>query len=211
MAMPMHEFFYGGWEPAYSSPASSGYENLYSSESTQAWPSVYGTRRTSIPTFELMVPMCCATCEEQIQEALLDLEGVCDVVTDPYNQRVMVTGYEHPKRALKQARRVNKNATLWSEVASTPSYRVEEVHRHQYVDSEKTSYHRRYNQSGGDTRISNRTFVQESPVPIRATSASRISEGSSYSASYCPSYRDSSSVQFVVPNPDANVERVEFN
>lgn len=211
MAMPMHEFFYGGWEPAYSSPASLGYANLYSSESTQAWPSVYGTRRTSIPTFELMVPMCCTACEEQIQEALLDLEGVCDVVTDPYNQRVMVTGYEHPKRALKQARRVNKNATLWSEVASAPSYRVEEAHQHQYVDSEKTSYHRRYNQSGGDSRISNRTFVQESPAPARATSASRISEGSSYSASYCPSYRDSSSVQFVLPNPDANVQRVEFN
>jgi len=84
--------------------------------------------------------MCCTTCESQVREALLDLEGVCDVVSEPETQRVVVSGYVLPKQALKQARRVNKKAALWSDQTSTTrdvKYKNESI-----VHSEKSYHHR---------------------------------------------------------------------
>lgn len=88
--------------------------------------------------------MCCTTCESQVREALLDLEGVCDVVSEPEIQRVVVSGYALPKQALKQARRVNKNAALWSDQTSTTTRDVNYKNEFSIVHSEKKSYHHRH-------------------------------------------------------------------
>lgn len=68
------------------------------------------TNRAGLPVLELKVPLCCSKCEEKVREELEDLEGVRDVFTDLYNQRVTVTGYVDPFRALKKVRKVKKKS-----------------------------------------------------------------------------------------------------
>lgn len=141
--MTMQEFFYGDQLPATtSSQVTLMYSLGIHNHADQSRPnsSSYSRRINSPPSFELFVPMCCTTCEEQVREALLDLEGVCDVVSELENQRVVVSGYALPKQALKQARRVNKNAALWSDQTSTTrdvNYKNESI-----VHSEKLYHHR---------------------------------------------------------------------
>lgn len=141
--MTMQEFFYGDQLPATtSSQVTLMYSLGIHNHADQSRPnsSSYSRRINSPPSFELFVPMCCTTCESQVRDALLDLEGVCDVVSEPENQRVVVSGYALPKQALKQARRVNKNAALWSDQTSTTrdvNYKNESI-----VHSEKLYHHR---------------------------------------------------------------------
>ena len=71
--------------------------------------------RAGVPVLELKVPMCCSKCEEKVRDELEDLEGVRDVVTDQYNQRVTITGYVDPFRALKKVRKVKKKSDFFVE------------------------------------------------------------------------------------------------
>ena len=168
MAMSMTDFFYGECESR---------RQFRSSESRPSRPD-----RCAVPTFELTVPMCCAACEEHAREALFDLEGVVDVVSDPYKNRLFVTGYVDPMRALKRAR----HAALRSQSSHGPYPEVEGL-------PSETSYRDRG------------TYLQRGYSRQRNPSDS----GSSYSSSYCPSYRDSSSTHYMTLDTN-NVQQVQY-
>jgi hypothetical protein len=48
-----------------------------------------------------------------VRDRLLDLEGVEDVVTDQYNQKVTVYGHADPERVLNRVRLVKKRSAFW--------------------------------------------------------------------------------------------------
>lgn len=115
----------GKGEPTYEQMASRIRE-MFSSKDDTDYPSNYHqqsrmiTTRNghSIPVLELKVPMCCEKCQEKVKENLLELEGVKDVVCDQYNQRVTVTGFVDPLKALRKVKKVKKK----SEFFNTGSY-----------------------------------------------------------------------------------------
>lgn len=171
-------------------PASGGY-NSSPTTSGQEFYSHHGRSRT-MPTFELVVPMSCATSEEQVRAALFDLEGVVDVVIDSYNQRVVVTGYVDPTQALMQVRLVNRNAAMWSEPSTSST-------GNSYEDDGYV-YHA--------DRTYNRTFTRE---PSKRGYVTTSSGGSSqYFTTKCPGYTTSVSNCYIIPNPDNNVECRRF-
>lgn len=62
---------------------------------------------------ELKVPMCCEKCAKKVKERLLQLEGVENVVTDQYNQKVTVHGRVDPSRVLQRVKLVKKRSVFW--------------------------------------------------------------------------------------------------
>ncbi|XP_074586593.1 heavy metal-associated isoprenylated plant protein 28-like [Curcuma longa] len=62
---------------------------------------------------EMCVHMDCSGCESKIRKALLKLEGVHDVDVDMARQKVTVTGWVEPKKALKAVRKTGRRAVLW--------------------------------------------------------------------------------------------------
>jgi copper chaperone CopZ len=62
---------------------------------------------------ELKVPMCCEKCAKKVKDRLLDLEGVENVVTDQYNQKVIVYGHADPQRVLNRVKLVKKRSVFW--------------------------------------------------------------------------------------------------
>ena len=62
---------------------------------------------------ELKVPMCCEKCAKKVKERLEGMEGVESVVTDQYNQKVVVYGHPDPERVLDRVRRVKKRSAFW--------------------------------------------------------------------------------------------------
>ena len=62
---------------------------------------------------ELKVPMCCEKCAKKVKDRLEDLEGVESVVTDQYNQKVVVYGRVDPERVLNRVRLVKKRSAFW--------------------------------------------------------------------------------------------------
>lgn len=61
----------------------------------------------------LSVPMCCDKCVLKVRRALLELEGVRDVVCDQYRQLVTISGDVDPEKALRRVRRVKKRSMFW--------------------------------------------------------------------------------------------------
>lgn len=77
-----------------------------------------------VQPIELKVPMCCEKCAKKVKDRLLDLEGVTDVVTDQYNQKVIVYGDADPARVLNRVKHVKKRSTFWDlTVDYTENYR----------------------------------------------------------------------------------------
>lgn len=62
---------------------------------------------------ELKVPMCCEKCAKKVKDRLLDVEGVENVVTDQYNQKVTVYGPADPARILNRVKLVKKRSAFW--------------------------------------------------------------------------------------------------
>lgn len=58
--------------------------------------------------------MCCEKCEEKVKEELEELDGVRDVICDQYNQRVTVTGFVDPLKALRKVRKVKKKSAFFN-------------------------------------------------------------------------------------------------
>jgi len=79
----------------------------------------YGRR---VPVVELVVPMCCSKCQEKVRENMLELRGVQSVRTDLRTQRVLVTGFVDPIKALKKAKKVKKDAMLTTPSSSSSAY-----------------------------------------------------------------------------------------
>ena len=205
--MPMrHEFFHcgGRGEPAYNFPSPGAPASYYSGASYQGWPADYhcdyNHGRNRMPTIELMVPMCCTNCEGQVRAVLLAMEGVRDVVTDPYTQRVIVTGYAvDPMRALRQVKHVNENAALWRDLSSTRND----------LNGDDIVYHHRYSESGSSR--SPRDQYSKQTLNGAALDSGISSNNVSYTTSHCPGHAGSTSAtHFVIPAPD-HVERVEFH
>jgi copper chaperone CopZ len=57
--------------------------------------------------------MCCEKCEEKVKEELEQLDGVRDVICDQYNQRVTVTGFVDPLKALRKVKKVKKRSAFF--------------------------------------------------------------------------------------------------
>lgn len=99
-----------------------GIRELFSSKDDLDYPNSYLYRNrgyrslhgleAKLPVIELTVPMCCAKCQEKVKEELEELDGVRDVVADQYNQRVTVTGFVDPLKALRKVKKVKKNSAL---------------------------------------------------------------------------------------------------
>ena len=201
-----HQYFdYAGRrDPAYNFPSQGTRASYYSGASHQGWPADYHgdnyNGRNRMPTIELMVPMCCTKCEDQVRAVLLAMEGVRDVVTDPYTQRVIVTGYAvDPMRALRQVKHVNENAALWRDLSSTRND----------LNEDDIVYHRRYSQSGSSR--SPRDQYSKQTLRGAALDSGIPSNNVSYTTSHCPGHAGSTSAtHFVFPAPD-HVERVEFH
>jgi len=88
----------------------------------------YGIGRA--PVLELLVPMCCAKCEEKVYEEMMELRGVQGVMVDREAARVIVHGYVDPHKALRRAKRVkrdslisNSGAPYGRDIFSSPKYR----------------------------------------------------------------------------------------
>ncbi|CAM6069786.1 unnamed protein product [Sphagnum tenellum] len=64
---------------------------------------------------ELRVPMCCEKCMKKVTEKLLDLSGVEGVMTDQYNQKVIVTGTVDPSKVLNRVKDVKKQSVFWDQ------------------------------------------------------------------------------------------------
>ena len=81
--------------------------------------------QTNLPVLELRVPMCCEKCREKVKEELEELEGVRGVICDQYNQRVTVTGFVDPLRALKKVKKKSEffNAGSYIDQYSTHGHR----------------------------------------------------------------------------------------
>lgn len=62
---------------------------------------------------ELKVPMCCEKCAKKVKDRLEDLEGVENVITDQYNQKVTVFGDVEPGRVLNRVKLVKKRSAFW--------------------------------------------------------------------------------------------------
>lgn len=186
MAMSMQEVFYGESEPAYFVQ----YGRQFSSPFAHAYqmpPPV------ELNTFDLMVPMCCARCEDQVRDALYAMRSVRDVHCDGRNQLVTVTGCLDRAQALKQVRRVKSDATFWSSSYSARRYEV---------SSHPKSY--RYVQEDNS-----RSYVvrEQRSLPDQYSNRSSSDE---YSRSLCPAYRDSTETHYISVNPTI-ATRVEID
>lgn len=62
---------------------------------------------------EMKVPMCCEKCAKKVKERLLQMEGVENVITDQYNQKVTVHGRVDPSRVIERVKRVKKRSAFW--------------------------------------------------------------------------------------------------
>jgi copper chaperone CopZ len=100
-----------------------GIRELFSSKDDLDYPNTYLNRNrgfqslnglnTKLPVLELTVPMCCEKCEEKVKEELEELDGVRDVICDQYNQRVTVTGFVDPLKALRKVKKVKKKSAFF--------------------------------------------------------------------------------------------------
>jgi hypothetical protein len=64
---------------------------------------------------ELKVPLCCEKCEKKVYDKLMDLSGVENVITDQYNQKVIVTGNVDPARVLNRVKHIKKRSVFWDQ------------------------------------------------------------------------------------------------
>lgn len=62
---------------------------------------------------ELKVPFCCEGCEERIQAALIEMEGVDSLKLDSVAEKVTITGKVKAEDALKEAKKVVKRSEMW--------------------------------------------------------------------------------------------------
>lgn len=171
----MQELFYAGSEPAY-----------FVHYGRQTSPPNSHAYQIPLSTFDLVVPMCCASCEDQVRDALLALGSVRDILCDAPNQRVTVTGCLDPAQALKQVRRVNKGATFWSSSYS--------AHRYMHQDNRDRS----------------RSYVQLEQRSSRPRQYNNRSSSDAYSRSLCPAYSDSTETHYISVNPTI-ATRVEMD
>ena len=201
MAMTMQELFYGPSEPTYFAHYGRQASVPSSHIAYQIPPPEPRVRRTELITFDLMVPMCCSRCEDEVRRALFALGTVRDVVCDPRNQRVIVTGCVDPAQALKQVRRVNNAAAFWSDASAYSA------HRYEAASHQKS--HRIVHQENRDRRV----HVQSDAREQRSHPGqySRNASSDAYSRSFCPAYRDTAKTYFVSLDPKIEtVEEKEF-
>lgn len=94
----------------FSSKDDSDYPDSYNRH-YRAYTSPYG-RDTPLPVLEMQVPLCCDGCEKKVREALEDLSGVKEVITDRENNLVSVTGFVDPLKALRKVKKVKPRSDL---------------------------------------------------------------------------------------------------
>lgn len=71
----------------------------------------YG-RPTTTPVMEMRVPLCCDNCEKKVRETLEDMSGVKAVDTNRDTNRVIVTGFVDPMKALRRVKKLKPKSEL---------------------------------------------------------------------------------------------------
>lgn len=190
MAMSMQELFYGTSEPAYFIHYGRQNPLPYSNVRDIQVPNLR-SHRAQCATFDLMVPMCCARCQEQVRGSLYALRGVQDVVCDPHNQRVTIAGCLEPALAVRHLRRVKKGPTFCSQNISCAASR--------YVVSSYQKSH-----GGQQDNRDRRGYVQLDTNEQRShyDHSHNSSSTELYTRSFCPAHRHTTDTHFAsVPNP----------
>nr|XP_024369883.1 heavy metal-associated isoprenylated plant protein 30-like [Physcomitrium patens]PNR57098.1 hypothetical protein PHYPA_004091 [Physcomitrium patens] len=189
MAMSMQEMFYGGSEPAFFVQYGRQAPLTYSHVNDIQVPKP--SRQVECITFDLMVPMCCIRCEDQVRDALYALRSVQSVLCDAYNQRVTVSGYLEPAQALKHLKRVRKGATFCSQSSHYKQHKYE-------VSSYQISHSDQHEDRSHMAHVQYNRREQISYSDHSCSSAS----SDTYSRSLCPAYRDTARTHYMsVPNP----------
>ncbi|KAH9533988.1 hypothetical protein CY35_18G083500 [Sphagnum magellanicum] len=126
MAMSMNDIYYGTSEPTWLVNHSLHVPSSYNprqqvQQQQQMMPRYTSYTHHGVPLLEIFVPMCCSKCEEKVRDELLELRGVENVMIDQQLQKVIVTGFVDPLRALKKLKKVKKEAEMWSSAAAVSS------------------------------------------------------------------------------------------
>lgn len=93
----------------FASKDDSDYPDSYQHYRAEA--SLYG-RDAPLPVVEMKVPLCCDSCEKKVRAALHDCAGVKDVMCDRDRNRVTVTGFVDPLKALRRVKKVKPKSDL---------------------------------------------------------------------------------------------------
>lgn len=75
--------------------------------------SPYG-RTGTLPVMDMIVPLCCDNCEKKVRNTLKEMDGVADVDTDRDSNRVTITGFVDPIKALRRVRKLKPKSELHS-------------------------------------------------------------------------------------------------
>ncbi|CAM6103752.1 unnamed protein product [Calypogeia fissa] len=108
MSIPHMELFYEGYDPTWVLGRDKG-----PPVETKPKPPAPKEEKKPPAPIELKVPFCCEGCQDRIQSALIELEGVDSVKLDPDSEKVTITGKVKPEDALKEAKRVVKRSEMW--------------------------------------------------------------------------------------------------
>lgn len=136
MAMSMRDMYYSSSEPTWL--VNHARHAPRYSETHRMMPYYASQTRQGAPVLELFVPMCCTKCEEKVREELLELRGVHNVMIDPQLQKVIVSGFVDPLRALKKVKKVKKKSEIWSPLYNgAASYGGGSSYGRQYLLGEK--------------------------------------------------------------------------
>ncbi|CAM6039965.1 unnamed protein product [Sphagnum compactum] len=134
MAMSMNDMYYRTSEPTWLVNHSLHDPSFYNPRQQvqhhrgaavllqqQMMPRYTSYTHHGVPLVEIFVPVCCSKCEEKVRDELLELRGVESVMIDQQLQKVIVTGFVDPLRALKKLKKVKKVAEMWSSGAAVSS------------------------------------------------------------------------------------------
>jgi copper chaperone CopZ len=126
-----------------------GIKEFFSSKDDMDYPDSYYDHRiltdpygrTTTPVMEMRVPLCCDNCEKKVRETLEDMSGVKAVDTDRDSNRVRVTGFVDPVKALRRVRKLKPK----SELHGTNTYINRTSHEIERIDVSRplpiTQYH----------------------------------------------------------------------
>lgn len=115
-----------------------GIKELFSSKDDMDYPDNYGYdgygRSSSMPVMEMRVPLCCDNCERKVRDALEEMHGVKDVYTNRDSNRVTVTGYVDPMKALRRVRKLKPKSELHGDntYINRTSHAIERIDSPQY-------------------------------------------------------------------------------
>lgn len=189
MAMTRDEYFYGPREgPAYyASRQLLRHGPEYYPDFDYGYEGAYGGY-SQAPIVELMVPMCCTKCEEKVRENMLELRGAQRVMVDLEGQRVALTGFVDPMKALKAAKKVKRDSQFWTGVPfyDSPSRGVRDFFKSPFEHHSRRLYSGQLNLA--DSRYRTSRYEYGGAPLYRSSSYSRYMTSYNEQFYYGPEY-----------------------